>query len=180
MGFLVGLLALLAGIWLGLTVPDWDLRLTFLGHRSMITHGFWLPLFVYFIYRRQPHVVWRLLLLGVGMATAVHFAFDLFPVRWQGFALITVPFWGRLTPFWSWAWLAGSLIASLIFVFEMVESRRDLGLVLLCLVSIFSFEALGERLIVWPLCVLVLFTSITLPLEYSPITYLRQRYNQMT
>lgn len=175
MGFLIGLLALLAGIWLGLAVPDWDLRTPFLLHRSMVTHGFWLPLMAYMIYRWRPHIIWRLLLVGLGVATAVHLAFDLFPVRWYGFALVTVPFWGRLLPVWSWLWLALSLIVSLILVFEMVESKRDLGIILLCLAGIFTFEALGERLIILPLLLLTVCTSITLPLDHSPIGYLLAR-----
>ena len=41
-----------------------------------------------------------------------HFAADLFPKAWMGFALIHLPFWGRLPPAVSVYWLIGSLAVS--------------------------------------------------------------------
>ncbi len=99
---------------MGLVAPDIDQRFSFLTHRSIITHGPWLALLATWAASQFRHSsAMPLIACGFALGLTIHFASDLFPKQWIGYALIHVPFWRRLAPLASIVWLAVSLIVSL-------------------------------------------------------------------
>ena len=85
------LLALVVGAWLGLALPDIDQRTdTYLMvHRSIFTHGPLIPVGVFLVMRSTKHLSLRLFTICFCLGFVVHMAFDLFPSRWMGYALIS-------------------------------------------------------------------------------------------
>lgn len=79
MRYIFGMLMLLIGIVAGLAFPDIDLRWDFLGHRSIVTHSFLVPLLLFGVAYQQKHVATRLLAAGFSLSLAIHLSFDLFP-----------------------------------------------------------------------------------------------------
>lgn len=98
---------------LGLVAPDVDQRLPFLTHRSLLTHGPWFAVLATWLAQKARSRSAVLLIDGsfvIGLA--LHLAFDLFPKAWMGFALVHIPFWGRLPAAASVCWLIISLVVS--------------------------------------------------------------------
>ena len=92
--------------WLGSLFPDIDrIKLFRLRHRSTVTHGFLLPVLVLIAGRatRSEWADW--IVAGFAAGVALHLAFDLFPGKWRGFALVDVPKLGRCTRTVSVIWL---------------------------------------------------------------------------
>lgn len=80
------------GAWLGSWFPDIDLNMKpFLLHRSIVTHGFLIPtlLLLGTGVTRPEWADW--LIAGFSAGVALHLAFDLFPKKFKGMALIRVP-----------------------------------------------------------------------------------------
>jgi hypothetical protein len=82
-------------------VPDADYRIGFLVHRSIVTHAFFLPLLVFALVGRQSRSA-RFFSVGFSTSIMVHLCFDLFPRSWTGFALIAIPWYGRMGGVFSW------------------------------------------------------------------------------
>ena len=98
---------------LGLVAPDVDQRLPFLTHRSLLTHGPWFAVLAAWLAQKSRRRSAVPLIAGSFVIGLVfHLAFDLFPKAWMGFALVHIPFWGRLPAAVSVCWLIGSLVVS--------------------------------------------------------------------
>jgi hypothetical protein len=164
MRYVVGLVSLLAGIVFGLALPDWDLRVSFLQHRSIVTHGLLWPLLFFLIARRGRGVVLRLFSMGLSLASAVHLSFDLFPQAWTGFALIHIPLYGRTSPLFSWLRIAAGILAGIYFTLALVRSLYDIVLAGASLIGTFALCA-GREGFSWPaLAALVVATVVALVL----------------
>lgn len=122
---IIGIACFVVGAWLGSQYPDidrWDfLRLR---HRSGVTHSFLLPSLLW-LGGSLSGFEWAGW-IGAGFAggVALHLAFDLFPGKWRGFALIDVPNWGRCTRSVSTVWLYANLF---LCVFISVSILPTLG-----------------------------------------------------
>jgi hypothetical protein len=125
MRYLGVMLALWVGIALGLAVPDLDLRVPILTHRSILTHGLLLPCLLCVLAWRGSSPILRLFAIGFSSATAIHLCFDLFPKAWIGFALITVPLVGQTSPLISWLWIATSSVVCLYLAGALMRRPLD-------------------------------------------------------
>ncbi|SNB75824.1 hypothetical protein SAMN07250955_11417 [Arboricoccus pini] len=103
------LLGLLIGIWL----PDIDLAIPYLPHRSGLTHSILPGLILLFI--GQPRLA-----AGILAATAIHLSADMFPVSWRGSALIYLPLTGGLG-LWSMAFLGLNVLAALLIAYHLMQ-----------------------------------------------------------
>lgn len=177
--YLLSLLLLLTGLVAGLHLPDLDLRLDFLAHRSIITHNALWPLFLLLsIYRKEPPTL-RWLVIGFSLALATHLCFDLFPKAWSGFALITIPFYGRSSPLFSWLWIALNIIGCLYWAWLLVRKVWDLLAVIGGGVVSFGYCTTTE-LVVWPaLTALLLGTALVLLLPSSATDLFKKRHHNL-
>ena len=87
----IALIALFIGAAIGLYFPDIDRVFPFLLHRSGITHSVLIPFAVLWLTRQQRPEWLRAGLIGVCVTLAVHLSFDLPPVLWMGYRLISLP-----------------------------------------------------------------------------------------
>lgn len=117
------------GAWIGSWFPDIDQRIEFLRHRSVVTHGIWLPalLLVGVGVARLERVDW--FIGGFAAGVAVHLAFDLFPDSWRGYALITVPVVGAMSKNVSRAWIALSVFVCLSIAVILADGHGRVGLI---------------------------------------------------
>lgn len=118
---------LLFGLTAGAIFPDFDQRIPFLVHRSMVTHGMLLPLVLFSWSRFRPQLHWvRNLSAGFCATLAVHLSFDLFPWLWKGFALIHIPGYGRSSPEFSWIWITVSLVVCAYLAASSILSSAEI------------------------------------------------------
>lgn len=116
------------GAVVGLGLPDIDAVLSFLTHRSIITHNpFWplLPLWA----AKQSINRARLFSMGLSTSLAIHFCFDLFPRAWRGYALVHLPLVGRVGGVVSWLWLAVSILVCVYIAAKLIQQLLDVVLV---------------------------------------------------
>ena len=94
----IGFACFALGAWLGTLFPDIDrFRFLRLRHRSAVTHSFLVPALLW-AGSALSSVEWAgWFVPGFAAGVALHLAFDLFPGKWRGFALIDVPKLGRCT-----------------------------------------------------------------------------------
>ena len=162
MKYLLGLVALLAGLAVGNGFPDIDQKTGLLLHRSIVTHGLLLPLIVLAAAFGTRSIQLRWFALGVTLGVAVHLGFDLFPKGWSGFALISVPGYGWTAPWFSWTWIAVSTVASTYLAARLIRSGLDGSLFVLSLMGVFGYIAMGEDAFWRPLAALAVATTIAL------------------
>ena len=162
MKYLFGLVALLAGLAVGDWFPDIDQKTGLLLHRSILTHGALVPLIVFAAAYGTRVIQLRWFALGVTVGLAVHLSFDLFPIGWSGFALISVPGYGWTAPWFSWTWIAFSTVASTYLAARLVRSGLDGSLFILSLILAFGYVAMDEDAFWWPVVALTVATAITL------------------
>lgn len=179
MNYIVGFILLIIGIVTGLNFSDIDLRFNFLVHRSMITHSFLIPLILFWLVRRKPQSRTYLFTMGFSLAFAIHLCFDLFPRAWVGFALISIPLFGRSSPLFSWFWLAGSIIVCLYLVLLLMQNVWDILLVFSSIVATFIFYAATES-VFWPAFIalsVAILIALMLPSDSSIIfrSFIRQQ-----
>lgn len=126
------LAALALGVLVGVQLPDIDLWLFFLAgsHRSILTHSPLIP-YALFLAARGRGPWWRWGTIGLATSFAGHLAFDVFPKAWYGAALVTVPIFGRLDPTLSLLCLMASLVGSWYIALQLVQHKREMGLVVL-------------------------------------------------
>jgi hypothetical protein len=105
--WMLGTAAVLAGI-AGTTLPDLDLILPLLHHRSALTHSL-LPLLLALFTRR-----WRPVMGGLAIGLGLHLAADTFPNAMRGFATVKLPLSGSIGPGASYAWLGVQAAAATI------------------------------------------------------------------
>ena len=122
MSYFVAFVALWIGIGLGISFPDFDQRVDFLTHRSILTHGLILPLALFILASASGSRALRWLTIGVCVSLGVHLAFDLFPRAWMGFALVHIPAYGWTHPIFSQIWIGGSMFACLLMTLSLVRS----------------------------------------------------------
>jgi hypothetical protein len=159
-----GVILLLLALFLGLNLPDIDLLVPFLIHRSIITHGFILPLVVFLIISKENSATVRFFSMGFSLASIIHLCFDLFPRAWMGFALIYVPGWGRTSVLFSWLWISLSIIICFYLTFGLISSLLDMVLALGSLGLAFSYYASTQPTF-WPaLMALLIGLGLTLAL----------------
>ncbi len=115
--------ALVVGGLIGLKFPDFDLVIPLLLHRSIVTHSILVALVLVAVLGRKPLGRW--FAAGISLALAVHFAFDLFPQKWMGFALVHVPWYGWTGGLFSGGWLLANLIAGQVLAAALL--RRTAG-----------------------------------------------------
>ena len=102
MKYLFGFAALVVGLVVGNWFPDIDQKTDLLVHRSIVTHGPLLPIIVVGVASVIRTTPLRWVALGLAVGLAVHLSFDLFPKGWSGFALISVPGYGWMAPWFLW------------------------------------------------------------------------------
>ena len=94
-------LSLIIGMYLGNRFPDIDQRTDLVTHRSILTHGFIIPLVLYLIVSRIENPITRFWGIGFNLTVSIHLCFDLFPKGWYMHALIHIPGIG-----WTWAFIS--------------------------------------------------------------------------
>lgn len=103
-----------------------------------------------------------------------HLCFDLFPKAWTGFALISIPLYGRISPLLSWLWIAGSIVLCLYLALLLVKNLWDVAIIVGSAIISFGFCATTES-IFWPaLMALILAALIALMLPSSSTEVLRK------
>ena len=155
-------LSLLVGIALGEQFPDIDQGNSILVHRSIITHGPFLPLFLFLPASRLKPVPIRLFVMGISLGVAVHLSFDLFPKAWQGFALIHVPVVGWTYPLVSWLWIALSIICCLYIAMRLAKSGLQGTALVFGMLGTFGYASINEEELWGPLFSLFVATVIGL------------------
>lgn len=151
---------LATGAWAGLQLPDEDQGIDFLLHRSIVTHGPLIPMCLYWAFR-DAHFRWvRLLAMSVCLGFTVHMAFDLFPARWTGYALISVPLHGWIPAWASVLWLAATSLLCAYLATRLARGLGEATLLAVGTVVIFAAAAPGERAVVGPLIVVAASVAI--------------------
>ena len=117
---ITGTLMVLAFV-LALKFPDLDQKISFLVHRSIITHGPAIPIIAALVSLKWNRGAELTIAFSLGMV--FHLLFDLFPKAWIGFALVHVPFMGRLAPFPSVVWLLSAMLICLVLMFYLIYHR---------------------------------------------------------
>ncbi len=164
MKYLLGLVALLAGLAIGNGFPDIDQKTGLILHRSIVTHGPLVPLIVFAAASRSRSIQIRWFALGLTLGVAIHLAFDLFPGSWSGFALISVPSYGWTASWFSWSWIAVSVVACTYLALRLVRGVLDGSLFMLSLMVAFVYIAVGEDALWRPTVALTVATAISLTL----------------
>lgn len=147
----LSLVALVLAVYIGLKFPDLDQRAGFLLHRSIVTHGPWLSLLVLAL---GDNPVLRRLGVGIGIGSAVHMAFDLFPRAWQGYALISLPVYGWTHPVFSWIWLSVTMLIFFSIAVKLCRNTIDVAMLLVATAAVFFFVAPDEHALWCPLAVI--------------------------
>ena len=159
---LLTLISLVAGLTLGEWFPDIDQRLHFLTHRSILTHGLFVPLLLYSMGSGLKATPLRLFVSGFSVGVAIHLGFDLFPRSWQGYALIHSPLLGRTHSIFSWLWIAGSMICCLYFSMRLARTGIQGTALLLGIVGLFIYTNTDEAAFWGPLFSLLIGSGIAL------------------
>lgn len=169
MRYVLKVLALLLGLALGLVWPDLDLKVSFLLHRSALTHSALLPLFLFWPARKKWRAVLTPFVIGVCTSLAVHFCFDLFPGHWIGFSLISVPFIGRFGAVMSWLWLSLSIVVCLYLAFLLADDLLGVVFAVGGVLLAYSYCAVREIHDGLALVTLIVAGVIALLLPANPV-----------
>ena len=145
---------LAVAIYIGLKFPDVDQRIGFLTHRSIITHGPFLPLLA-LAFSLGDNPVQRRCGMGIAIGFAVHMAFDLFPRGWQGYALISLPAYGWTHPVFSWIWISATMLVSFGLAIKLCRNAMDLIIRIVATVVAFALVAPDENALWRPLAVTI-------------------------
>ena len=109
---LVAVLVALA-VPVGLVAPDIDQRVSWLTHRSALTHAPWFALIAVGLALKVGARPLLWMAAAFCLRLAIHFGLDLFPKAWQGYALFHIPLYGRLASASSFLWIVTACAASL-------------------------------------------------------------------
>lgn len=175
MRYFTGLILCLVGIAIGLDFPDVDHTFSFLVHRSIVTHGALVPLILFWVAYTYNNPMIRLFAIGFNSATAVHLAFDFFPSKWTGYALIHIPFYGRSSQFFSQVWIVISVIACLYLTISLAKNLLEIIITGGSLAGLFSIYAVKETLLWPPLVFLIIAGAIALILPSDIKNSLRHK-----
>ncbi len=160
--FFLTLISLVAGLALGEWFPDIDQRFDFLTHRSILTHGLFVPLLLYSMGSGLKATPLRLFVSGFSLGVAIHLGFDLFPRAWQGYALIHSPILGRTHPIFSWVWIAVNMICCLYLSMRLVRNGIEGTALLLGTLGLFAYTSTDETTFWGPLISLLIGFGIAL------------------
>ncbi len=169
MKYIVGILTLLLGVAVGLAVPDIDLKMSFLTHRSALTHSALLPLLLLWPTRRWWRPALRPFTIGICVALAVHFCFDFFSRLWLGYALIHIPVIGRLGAVTSRLWLALNAIICLYLAFLLADEISEMAFTVAGALLAYRQCAVRSLHDIQALVALLVATAIALLLPAHPI-----------
>ena len=158
--FLLTLVLIALGGWIGLTLPDVDQRLDVLLHRSIITHGPLLPLVFFAPAVRSEFRAIRPFAMFACLGFAAHFAFDLFPRAWSGFALISLPGYGWTSPVFSFLWIGFSIVLCAFLAARLIKSFVHVLLFLFGALAVFALEAPGGPAFIGPLAAMLIAVSV--------------------
>ena len=150
------------GAVLGATFPDVDQYLrvfSFIQHRSLLTHGIILPVLFSLLWHYRPRVWLRGLLIGFCATEAVHLCFDLFPRAWKGAALIYAPWYGWTPAWFSWLWIAMSIVGCAYLAGLLITTLVDMIMTLLGIGVAFLAASANEPSF-WPFWALVIALGI--------------------
>ena len=167
MVYVVGLVLLGVGLVVGGWLPDVDQQIGFLRHRSIVSHGPLVPLILFLLAASSKGVPLRWFSLGVSLGFAVHLGFDLFPKGWQGYALISVPFHGWTSPWFSIVWIAGSLLSCAYLAARLTRGYLEGALYLASLAGQFLIAAESEDKLLQPAIAIVGAALLSLALRRS-------------
>ncbi|MDA7981014.1 MAG: hypothetical protein MPJ82_00065 [Alphaproteobacteria bacterium] len=137
---LVGGAVVAGGFALGLDFPDWDQPqgyLSFLNHRSAVTHSILLPYLLRNQIQRLP--LGQYLYAGVMAGLAVHLIADMSPAAWVGYALIHLPLLGPIGPLFSFLFLLINAAAAARIAARSFSSTKDVLVFLVSVVAISGF-----------------------------------------
>ena len=160
MRYLPPLIALVVGLPLGLELPDIDQRIGLLLHRSIITHGPLLPIILFVWVASSQSLPRRWFAMSVSLGFAVHFAFDLFPQGWSGYALIALPVLGWTPALFSWVWIALNVLICTYLAAKLVRSNLETGLLGLGLIGGFIYAARTEEALWGPITAITAATAV--------------------
>ena len=160
MRYLPPLIALVVGLPLGMGLPDIDQRIGFLLHRSIITHGPLLPVILFVWVASSDSLPRRWFAMSVSLGFAVHFAFDLFPEAWSGYALIAVPGLGWTPAPFSWVWIALNVLICTYLAARLVRNGLETGLLGLGLAGGFIYAARAEDALWGPMAAMGVGTVV--------------------
>lgn len=145
MKYVFGLVVFVLGVVAGLEFPDIDQSVGLVMHRSILTHGPLVPLIVFAAASGDHSVPIRWLGMGVCLGVAVHLGFDLFPEGWSGYALISVPGYGRTPMLFSWAWIALSMAGCVYMAVRLSRTGAETAVLLAGLAGTFWWAAMDEE-----------------------------------
>lgn len=144
---------LLLGLYLGNKIPDIDqkLSLSFIYHRSLLTHSF-IPLFIFYLFLKKSYFQnenLKRVFIGLGYGLALHLSMDLFPKNFNFYdhACIHLPWINifslrfatlSLGSFFSPIWILSSIFICLFEVIEKLKTINKKNL-LITQIAIFSF-----------------------------------------
>ncbi len=167
MAYVVGLVLLGVGLVVGEWLPDVDQQIGFLRHRSIVSHGPLVPLLLFLVAGSSNSIPLRWFSLGASLGFAVHLGFDLFPKGWHGYALISVPFHGWTSPWFSIVWIAGSLLSCAYLAARLIRGYLEAALYLASLAGYFLNTALGEDKLLLPALAIAGAALLSLALRRS-------------
>jgi hypothetical protein len=141
------LLIFVLGLIIGANLPDFDQQFyPLIRHRSLLTHSWIIPAILLIVGSTAKNKGdWYALVCGMCAALAAHLSFDLFPLKWTGTALITIPPFNTTTDVtFSRIWIASSVVICLAIA-AIVTPRRDHSVVAFGTIAAFAWCAPGER-----------------------------------
>ena len=173
MVYLVGVILFVVGLSIGLDFQDIDQSIGFLNHRSILTHGWIVPVVLFWMIRKRPYTAFRLFTMGVCLGNAVHLSFDLFPQGWNGFSLIHIPILGRTGTVFSWLWIALSIVISIYLAVMLIRTMLELTVGVIGLLGTFALTAPGEKMFFGlPLLVLIIAGAIAMRFSSNTVMLL--------
>jgi len=149
-------LSLIIGMYLGNRFPDIDQRTDLLTHRSILTHGFIIPLVLYLIVSRIENPITRFWGMGFNLAVSIHLCFDLFPKGWYMHALIHIPGIGWTWAFISQGWIFLSMVICIYTAFKLIKNFNQAILCMLGILLFFIYAHQVESNLFKPLIMLVI------------------------
>lgn len=140
--------------YIGFKFPDIDLKIKGLGHRSIMTHSFFLPLFIFYLhYNRylliifmQKYYVGRFIIMGLAYGIAFHLLYDLRPKSFKGTALIKYPYMNKgLSVNGSITFMIISIMINLIITIYLAKRVYEIALLLILVILTLIFNKKSER-----------------------------------
>lgn len=150
-GIIIGILTFLIGV----KYPDWDFKLR-LKHRSAFTHSPFILFLLYAVYQNGGGEEYRYFLISFSMAVVIHLAYDYFPQRWVGGALVYFPFGMSMGEGFSKVFFLSSIFFSNFIAVKLMQTSSEYLVFLIIGLLIFFKEAKKEKRLFRPLTLYLL------------------------